>query len=177
MKKISNYIFEKLHLNKETTSNEVRVIFCELLFQRKTKQIIPDLIEVISENEKEIEFKYLTNYYNQQGVIKKLRKDGYRWAKCPDSVFISTQYTTKHFCILNHDDGLSVLKDMLEKIKQKRTYKYCWEDVILDQNFNRTVGGYICYCSRELPKNKIPNGIYDTDMVTPDKLEDLINDL
>lgn len=176
MKNINRYILEKLQLNKETISREVRVLFCYLRFERKTNQIIPDLIEIISENENEIEFRYITNNYNQEGVTKKLKKSKYSYSRCPDTVVVSTQYETKHFAILNHDDGLKVLKDIHKYLKQSRTIKYCWEDVILDKNFNRSVGGYICYQTENLPKNKIPDP-KNNNIMYPEQIQKLIDEL
>lgn len=178
MKNINRYILEKLQLNKGTISREVRVLFCQLRFVRKINQIIPDLIEIISETDNDIEFRYITNNYNQEGVIKKLKKTSFNnyFAKCPDTVVISTQYETKHFAILNHDDGLKVLKDMYEKLKITRTFKYCWEDVILDKNFNRSVGGYICYQTENLPNHKIPDP-KNNNIMEPKQLQDLIDEL
>jgi len=63
MKKINTYIIEKLHLNKDIKiDNDIRCLFCQLRFDRKTDEIVPDIIKVIYENDEEIKFEYLTNF-------------------------------------------------------------------------------------------------------------------
>ena len=57
MKDFNEYILEKLKINKDTKLNsDIRLLFLHIYLDRKTNQMVPDLVKVINENEESITF-------------------------------------------------------------------------------------------------------------------------
>ena len=68
MKKINIYITEKFKISKDIkVKSDKYLMFTLVARYREDKYIVPDIVEVISENGNEITFKYLTNYHGQLG--------------------------------------------------------------------------------------------------------------
>jgi len=145
-----------------------------LRFDRKTDEIVPDIIKVIYENDEEIKFEYLTNFYNQQGLVKTLKRGKYSLDNIPEKIFISNSLSTKHFAILKKDDALYVLNDILDKLDENRITKYSWFDVILDTEKIKGAWAYISYCYKSIAPGKIPNPIHDLCPVETTHIEELI---
>ena len=173
MKNFNEYILEKLKINKDTKlDSDIRLLFLHIYLDRKTNQMVPDLVKVINENEESITFQYLTDNYNQRGNIKTLQLASFK-TDVKDAV-ISDYLKTKWYAILKKNRAIEILEYLIEQYTNQSNFKYSWYDLIYEDPGSHNIKRDLSYVSISHDKiHSTPSPTY-TQIITVDELKELL---
>ena len=157
----SNYIIEKLHLNKDiTAASGDYCIFCQIRFDNKKNYIVPDICDVIAQDDSSITIKYLTNYYNHEGKRRKFIVHGSNKRTDIYNGIMIREHSIKHYIVIPKKKALEILEDILKT--NDNFIKYNWSDIIYTKEYlekhsyeNDAEYSYLCY--DEYHKLSMPN--------------------
>jgi len=176
MNSLSQYILEKFKISKDIkVKSDKYLMFTLVARYREDKYIVPDIVEVISENNDYITFKYLTNYHGQIGKEETVKV---KEESNPDE----KGYTYFSESIISRN-MVFVDKKRAEEIfnSNKPIYELCWKS-LLDKNYkiNKRNASYDIYVYVD-ESIKIRKGSFTTpgqmELLIPKYAKEIIDNL